>query len=206
LVCGEGPDLVYLPERVFDMDEFLSSVKAALEKHPNVVVAVSEGAHFADGRYVGESTQSGSVDAFGHKYLAGTGKALEIAVKSEIGCKVRSVELNLPQRCAAHIASATDIKESVKVGRSAVAAACKGASEVMMCMQRKSDKKGAYSISVSPSSIYDIANKIKYVPDSFINKEGNNVTDECLEYLLPLICGEVKVKYKSGLPVHCIIK
>lgn len=201
-----APDLVYLPERVFDLDEFFASVRACLEKHPNVVVAVSEGVRFADGKYVGEGTQSGSVDAFGHKYLAGTGKALELAVKAEIGCKVRSVELNLPQRCAAHISSRTDISESVKVGKSAVKAAISGQSEVMMCMIRKNDKKGNYRIDVAPSPIYDIANKIKYVPDSFINKEGNNVTDGCLEYLLPLICGEVRIKYNSGLPEQYVIR
>ncbi len=205
-VWGEGPDLVYLPERVFDLDRFYADVRKCLERHPNVVIAVSEGVRFADGKYVGEGTQSGSVDAFGHKYLAGTGKALELAVKAEIGCKVRSVELNLPQRCAAHISSATDITESVKVGRAAVKAAVAGESEVMMCIERKLSKNGAYRSAVTSSPIYDIANKIKYVPDSFINEAGNNVTDECLEYLLPLINGETRVKYKSGLPAHYIIK
>ncbi len=205
-VWGEGPDLVYLPERVFDLDKFFADVRKCLERHPNVVIAVSEGVRFADGRYVGEGTQSGSVDAFGHKYLAGTGKALELAVKAEIGCKVRSVELNLPQRCAAHIASATDIKESVKVGQAAVKAAISGKSEVMMCIERKETKSGAYTSSVTSSAIYGIANKIKYVPDEFINAEENNVTDECLDYILPLIEGETKVKYVSGLPAHYVIK
>ena len=130
----------------------------------------------------------------------------ELTVKAEIGCKVRSIELSLPQRCAAHLGSRTDITESVKVGKSAVKAACAGQSEVMMCMVRKEDKNGAYKIDVKPSPIYDIANKIKYVPDSFINEAGNNVTDECLEYLRPLIVGETSVKYNTGLPVHYVIK
>ncbi|MBR6426740.1 MAG: diphosphate--fructose-6-phosphate 1-phosphotransferase, partial [Clostridia bacterium] len=125
-VKGIEPDLIYLPERSFDMNAFFSDVRAALERHPNVVVAVSEGIHFADGRYVGESAQSGVTDVFGHKYLSGTGKALEIAVKGEIGCKVRSVELNILQRCASHIASLTDISESVMVGSAAVDAAAQG--------------------------------------------------------------------------------
>ena len=101
LVGLPSPDLVYLPERAFDMDEFFQDLKKLLSEKPNIVVAVSEGLQFADGRFVGESTQGGAVDAFGHKYLAGTAKALELAVKDKLGVKVRSIELNLPQRCAA---------------------------------------------------------------------------------------------------------
>ena len=112
----DAPDLVYLPEVAFSMDEFFSSVKKALDVHPNVVIAVSEGIRFADGTYVCEGISTGTVDAFGHKQLSGTGKALELAVKEEIGCKVRSIELNLPQRCASHLASKTDLCESVSVG------------------------------------------------------------------------------------------
>ena len=110
-VTGISPDLVYLPERAFSYDEFFADLREALARHPNVVVAVSEGIELADGTLVGASAQSGAVDAFGHKYLAGTAKALEQAVKAEIGCKVRSVELNLPQRCAGHLCAAQDIEE-----------------------------------------------------------------------------------------------
>ena len=195
------PDLVYLPERDFNMEEFFEDVRAAMEKKPNIVVAVSEGLRFADGRYVGESTQGGAVDAFGHKYLAGTGKALELAVKAEIGCKVRSVELNLPQRCAAHIASACDIEESFGVGQAAVTAAVQGISREMMVILRDSETNEPYSSVYGHMDIDLIANKTKYVPKHYINERGNQVTDECLRYILPLICGECYPEYKDGLPV-----
>ena len=195
------PDLVYLPERSFDMNEFFEDVRTALEKKPNVVVAVSEGLQFADGRYVGESTQGGAVDAFGHKYLAGTGKALELAVKAEIGCKVRSVELNLPQRCAAHIASSCDIEESFGVGQAAVSAAEQGVSREMMVILRDSEAGESYSSVYGHMDIDLIANKTKYVPKHFINERGNHVTDECLKYILPLVEGECYPEYKNGLPV-----
>ena len=195
------PDLVYLPERSFDMNEFFEDVRAALEKKPNVVVAVSEGLQFADGRYVGESTQGGAVDAFGHKYLAGTGKALELAVKAEIGCKVRSVELNLPQRCAAHIASLCDIEESYGVGQAAAVAAAQGVSREMMVILRNSEIGESYSSVYGHMDIDLIANKTKYVPKHYINERGNQVTDECLKYILPLIEGECYPEYKNGLPV-----
>ena len=203
-VCGVAPDFVYLPEVTFNYDEFFEDVKAALECHPNVVIAVSEGIRLPDGTLVGEDAQSGAVDAFGHKYLSGTGKVLEKAVKNEIGCKVRSVELNILQRCASHIASKTDLAESVMVGRGAVAAAAEGATAQMAKFIRVSDVP--YRSEVGFENIADIANKVKDVPRSFINARGNNVTSECIKYILPLIQGETAPEYKSGLPVHFAIE
>lgn len=203
VVNGVEPDLVYLPERTFDMQAFFADVRAALAKKPNVVIAVSEGIRFADGHYVGEGTQTGAKDAFGHAYLAGTGKALELAVKAEIGCKVRSVELNLPQRCAAHLASATDLSESVVIGRSAVKAASEGVTRQMMTVTRVSDEP--YRVEVGHSDVSEIANRIRYVDDAFINAAGNHVTDACCRYLLPLIQGEATPKYENGLPVQLVL-
>ncbi len=199
----QGPDLIYLPERVFSMEQFLGDVRTALSRHPNVVVAVSEGIRFADGTYVGAGTQSGAADVFGHKYLAGTAKALEMAVKAEIGCKVRSVELNLPQRCASHMASAQDLAESVAVGKEAVRAAVEGVSCEMMTIQRTGNDP--YTYRIGHADVEQIANRIKYVDDAFINEAGNGVTDACVAYLAPLIAGECYPTYRNGLPVHFIM-
>ena len=203
IVNGTAPDYVYLPERDFDMDSFFSDIEKAFEKHPNVVVAVSEGLRFADGRYVGEGTQSGNTDAFGHKYLAGTGKALEMAIKEHFGCKVRSVELNLPQRCAGHLLSATDINESRTIGHGAVEATVSGVSGEVMVFVRGEGKK--YECTVEHRSVMGIANATRYVPDEFITEGANNVTDECCKYLLPLIMGEVNVVFENGLPKHTVL-
>ena len=203
-LSGEcAPDLIYLPEKVFSEEEFISSVKAALEKHPAVLVCASEGIKFADGEYVGSGGQSGAVDVFGHKYLSGTGKVLEGMVKEKIGCKVRSVELSLTQRCAAHVASLADITESVSVGKSAVDAAVKGETGVMATILR--NESGEYKASFGTADIRTIANEIKTVPDSYINSQGNGVTEECISYLKPLIQGETSVEYENGLPKHVII-
>ena len=204
IISDVCPDLVYLPERTFNFDEFFEDVRKALEVHPNVVIAVSEGLKLADGSYVGESAQSGATDAFGHKYLSGTGKALEIAVKNEIGCKVRSVELNILQRCASHIASKTDIDESVAVGKAAVKNAVSGITGKMMSYVREESKD--YKINIGYEEISEIANEVKTVPDEFITARGNNVTDECLEYIKPLILGEQNQVYKDGIPAHFTIK
>lgn len=203
-ITGFEPDFVYLPEKPFDFDAFYGDVETAFQKHPNVVIAVSEGLRCADGHYVGESTQQGAVDVFGHKYLAGTGKALELAVKARFGCKVRSIELNLPQRCAGHLLSLTDIAESVTVGSSAVDCALSGMTRRMMTIERTSDKP--YGCQIGHRDVFEIANKTRYVPDEFINPANNHVTDACVDYLLPLIAGEVYPEYKDGLPVHFILK
>lgn len=199
---GYAPDLVYLPERAFNLDYFLEDVKALMEKKPNIVVAVSEGIRFADGRYVCEEISGGGVDVFGHKMLTGTGKALELYVKEKLGCKVRSVELNISQRCASHISSLTDIRESEGVGESGVTAALSGNSVCMMAIIR--NEGDVYSSRFEPLDVLAIANKVKHVPDDFINERGNNVTDECAGYILPLIEGEIYPEYKDGLPVHFV--
>ena len=201
IVSGEAPDLVYLPEVDFDTNGFIEKVKSCLVNHPNVVIAVSEGIRGADGKYVGEGTQSGVADVFGHKYLSGTGKFLEQLVKAEIGCKVRSVELNISQRCAAHLRSEADINESIGVGCAAAESAVNGTTGCMMAMNRAEDK---YEITYEAKAIANIANMVKTVPAEFITKDGSNVTDECLEYILPMIQGEAKNYYKKGLPVHLI--
>ena len=197
---GEVADLIYLPERAFNKDEFFEDLRAILEKKPNVVVAVSEGVRFADGTYVCEGFGIASTDVFGHKQLSGTGKALEVAIKNEFGCKVRSIELNLPQRCASHLASRVDIEESVSVGRAAVKAASEGITRQMMTIERVSTSP--YKSEISYKDVSEIANKVKHVPSEFINERGNSVTEGCAEYLLPLIQGELDIKYENGIPKH----
>lgn len=200
-ICGEGVDLIYLPEVHFCKEKFIDDINSLLAsgEKPYILVAVSEGIRDKDGKYVAEDAMSGAVDSFGHKYLAGTGKYLENLVRDRIGCKVRSIELNLLQRCASHVASKCDIDESRLVGKSAVEFASRdGLSGVMAAFVRDGD----YHVSVSPFDVCEIANKVKCVPREYINDKGNGVTDECIKYLLPLIQGELDIKYENGIPVH----
>ena len=204
IVNGIAPDLVYLPECAFSMEEFYASIEKAFEKHPNIVVAISEGIRFADGRYVCESSDGGATDVFGHKALSGAAKTLEMAVKNKFGCKVRSIELNLPQRCAGHLLSRTDISESVMLGKEAVrVAAEEGVSGDMMIYERVSNEP--YSCTVSHKKVADIANMVKSVPSEYINAEGNFVTKECCEYILPLIEGEAAPVFKNGIPDYIVL-
>ncbi len=198
---GLAPDLIYLPEKTFDKDKFIASLNALLEKKPAILVAVSEGIRYADGTYVGASTAT--VDAFGHAQLSGAGKVLEWLVKDKIGCKVRSIELNLPQRCAAHILSATDINESVSVGMTAVKVATEGKTGVMMTINASRDS--GYKFEVSCAEISSIANAVRGVPDEYINENADGITDAGIKYLAPLIAGEVAVEYENGMPKHIVL-
>ena len=195
---GTGADLIYLCEKVFDKAQFIEDVRKLQEKKPGVLVAVSEGVKDSTGAYVSDSMSSGAVDNFGHKYIAGAARALEQMVRDEIGCKARSVELNLMQRAAAHIASETDIVESQMLGQKALGLALDGETGKMAAIKRLSDKP--YLVEFVPVPVNEVANHEKIVPMEWINERGNDVTEEMMSYLLPLIQGETNLKYENGIP------
>ncbi len=195
----DAPHLVYLPEVDFTADQFVQDVLEAQKKTRTVIVAVSEGVELAGL----DEFQSGKVDNFGHKYLSGIGKCLEELVRDRIGCKVRSVELNILQRCAAHIASETDLTEAESLGMVAVKAAASGKSGMVSAIVNRYDKDYIPNYGIVP--VCDVANKIKYVPREWINEEGNNVLPEALEYIQPLIQGEPAILTENGLACHFVI-
>lgn len=197
------PQLIYLCEKAFDEDKFIDDVNKALEKENNIIVAVSEGVKDADGNYVGEETKSGKEDVFGHKYLSGIGKYLEGLVADKIGCKVRSIELNVLQRCAGYMLSETDIIESRNLGAFAAISAVRGESGKMSSIIRTSNDP--YQVEIGLSDLSRIANFEKKVPIEWINEEGNDIKEELLEYLKPLIHGEVDIPYENGVPKHLIL-
>lgn len=191
-----APHMIYLPENDFSPAKFLEDVKQAQLRYKAVIVAVSEGVKcdFA-------TDDDAAVDAFGHVMLGGIGKKLEKFVAANIGCKVRSIELNVMQRCSSHIASLTDITEAERIGREAVAAAIeRGESGVMMSFKRISNNP--YRCEIVTADISKIANQEKKFPKEWINPEGNNVTIDALNYFLPLIQGEPVIEYRNGIPVH----
>lgn len=203
-LCGQAcPDLIYLPEAVFDYEEFITSVETLLKHKPNIVIAVSEGIRDADGKYIGEGSQSGAVDIFGHKYLAGAARVLEAYIREKIGCKVRAVELSLPQRCAGHCLSKTDIEESVLIGAQAAVFALEGKTGCFAVFKRLDGED--YSVEIGCVPVCEVANKIKKVDRRLINEAGNNVTDELLRIILPLVQGRVDYPEVNGLPEHFVI-
>ena len=193
-----APHLIYLPEVDFDEDQFIEDIKKVLKTSRCVIVAVSEGIHDKDGNYI--SATSAVADKFGHAQLSGTGKALESLVKNRLDIKVRSIELNVLQRCAAHISSRTDINESFALGQAAVKYAAEGMTAVMSTIKRVSNDP--YQWIIEPENVSLIANQAKSIPLEWITPEKNDVTPEMEAYLRPLIIGEVSLQYKDGLPMY----
>ncbi len=198
-----APQLIYLCEVAFDEGRFLDDLRKALKKENNIIVAVSEGVKTADGNYVGEETKSGKEDVFGHKYLSGVGKYLEGLVSEQIGCKVRSIELNVLQRCAGHMLSETDILESRNLGAFSAISAIRGESGKMSAIERTSNDP--YLITLKLANLSKIANFEKKVPLEWISEEGNDIKKELVDYLRPLIQGEVNIPYENGVPKHFVL-
>lgn len=195
---GAGPDLIYLCEREFNQERFLLDIRAKLECKPNILVAVSEGIKDVNGNYVSDQLSSGEVDNFGHKYIAGAARALERLVRGKIGCKVRSIELNLMQRASAHLASDTDVTEAQSLGQKALTCALHGETGRMAGIKRLSNNP--YRVEFISVPVEEVANKEKKVPFSWITPDGNDVTREMVDYLKPLIQGETKTIYENGIP------
>lgn len=191
---NELPQLIYLPEVDFDKDEFIEDVKNELKKSNCVMVAVSEGIHDSDGNYI----NAGTSDTFGHDQLGGAAKTLEFLVKEKLHIKCRSVEINIMQRCAAHMAAGTDIREAYELGIAGVKYAIEGNTGFIPVLKRISD--APYRSVIEYADLKSIANVEKKVPLEWINKAHNNVTDNMLEYVKPLIKGEIMLPYKNGLP------
>lgn len=191
-----APHLIYLPETNFSKEKFIKDVAKELEVRDNVIIAVSEGIHDADGNYVAASMAV--ADQFGHQQLSGVGKTLEYLIKEELKVKVRSVEVNVLQRCAAHLASKTDLDESFKQGEYGVRIASEGITGAMVALNRTSNSP--YTVEYTHAQIEDIANEARSIPVEWIDLENNDIRSELFDYLRPLIIGEVAVKYSEGVP------
>lgn len=195
---SDAPHLIYLPETVFDKNVFLSDVRRLLKTHNNVIVAVSEGIRDAAGEYINAGGRQ--TDSFGHSQLSGAARALSYLVKDNINVKVRSIEINVLQRCAAHLSSKTDLTEAFALGEKAVSLAEEAISASMVTLTRTSNTP--YTVSYGYTPIQDIANETKSVPREWINEAGNDVLPAMIEYLAPLILGEPDIPYENGLPVY----
>lgn len=199
----EGPDMIILPEAVFDLDEFISKIDQLQKTKKSVVIAISEGIRLKDGRYVCELTDNAAyTDDFGHSLLSGAAKYLANRISSEFKCKARAIELSTLQRCATHMASLVDITEAYQVGGAAVNAAFDGETGKMVILNRISDNP--YQCTTDLYDIHKIANFEKKVPSNWITAEGTYVTQEFADYVKPLIQEELTPIMISGLPRHLI--
>ena len=203
-LVGLPPDLIYMPEIPFEMDTFLQRVKTIYQASKNCVVAVSEGIRYADGTFVAEARVS-ETDGFGHAQLGGTAARLTSVIKYKIGAKVRGIELSLLQRCAAHLASQTDIDEAFLAGKAAVEYALSGETGKMVAFTRDTiNNEYSCGIIIQPLSV--CANMEKKVPREWINDDGTGVTREFIDYVMPLIQGDIRQPRENGLPRFAELK
>lgn len=195
-----NPLLIYLPESDFDVDGFFADLEGALQSAKSVVVCVSEGISDRSGKFICEYGAQAKLDGFGHKMLTGCGKVLEQLVRERFGCKCRSIELNLPQRCTAVLASLTDIEEADQAGRFAVRRALEGASGKMVAFGR--ENAGGYRVSYRLADVAKVCNREKKFPAQWITRHGTDVSPAFLDYVLPLIQGESAVPFRNGMPFY----
>ena len=194
----DNPVLIYLPETDFDQDAFIEKVRTSLETTPNLVVCISEGIHDNTSTFICEYSNDVGTDTFGHKMLTGSGKYLENLVKERLGVKVRSVELNVCQRCSSSMLSKTDQKEAIASGAYGVKAALNGASGKMVAFERLDGDD--YQIDYVLKDVNVICNQEKCVPATWITADGSDVTEDFIRYARPLIQGEVTVPTEDGVP------
>jgi len=199
--AGDPPQVILFPEIAFDQAAFLAKVKDSVERNGYCVIVVSEGTHYADGRFLAEA---GSRDAFGHAQLGGVGPVVANLVKEQLGYKYHWAVADYLQRAARHIASKVDVEQAYAVGKAAVQFAVAGQNAVMPAIIRKSSKPYRWTIEAVPLSA--VANVEKTVPRNFITADGFGITAACRRYLEPLIAGEDYPPYKNGLPDYVRIK
>jgi len=203
-VKGLGADLIYLPETPFEMDKFLSDVKNVCAKNNNKCIAcVSEGIKNPEGKYVGEFSAS-STDLFGHAQLGGIASILASAVNEELGIKTRAIEFSLMQRCGAHLASKTDVDEAFMAGSSAVKFACEGETDKLVIF--KCDRTNGYKCEFVLMPLELAANTEKKIPAEWITNNGTGLSQEFIDYALPLIQGDAKAPLEDGLPRFAKLK
>lgn len=204
---GLGPDLIYLPESPFCLNKFKEDVKRVMDANNGSCIAcVSEGIQDKHGRFIVEKlSESRSRDSFGHAQLGGLAIQLADLINQEYGIKVRGIEFSLMQRCAAHLASKTDVEEAFNAGKIAVASACSGETDKMVIFKRKYEN-GEYVCEYELMNLELAANTERKVPQEWITNDGTMLTDDFVDYALPLIMGEAKAPLEDGLPRFAKLK
>lgn len=197
---GDNPLLIYMPEAPFEMESFFTDLENALSKSTAVVVCVSEGIRDASGKFICEYSTEAQLDTFGHKMLTGCGKLLESYVRNRFGVKVRSVELNVNQRCSSLLASLTDINEADMAGRTAVKCALEGVTGKMITFNRTDNNE--YSLEYGLVDVCDVCNKEKPFPAEWITGNNNDISPEFAKYALPLIKGVPEHVFEDGIPKY----
>ena len=195
------PVVILFPEVTFNRKKFMAQVKAKVEKYGYCSVVVSEGVHYPNGKFLAET---GLKDAFGHSQLGGAAPVVAGMIQQDLGLKYHWAVADYLQRAGRHIASKTDVDQAYAMGKAAVELALKGKNSVMPTIVRTSDKPYKWKVGEAP--LKKVANVEKFMPKSFISRDGFGITPKCRRYLEPLIKGEDYPPYKNGMPKYVRLK
>ena len=198
--ADDAPHIILFPEVPFDDAAFLDRARAVVERVGYCVIVVSEGARYADGRFLADA---GTTDAFGHAQLGGVAPVLAQKVRDGLGYKFHWAVADYLQRAARHVASATDVEQAYAVGRHAVELALSGRNAVMATIVRTADVPYRWHLGEAP--LEDVANVERTMPASYIDADGFGITAAARRYLEPLIAGEDPPTYSGGLPDYTVL-
>lgn len=197
----DAPHIILFPEIPFAQEAFLKRVQECVKKYGYCAIVVSEGVRNPDGTFISES---GLVDAFGHKQLGGVAPVIAKTIKEKLGYKYHWALSDYLQRSARHIASKTDVEQAYALGKAAVEFALSGKNAVMPIIVR--GKGETYSWSIGEAPLDKVANVEVSMPRHYITEDGFGITEDCRRYLQPLIAGEDYPPYHNGLPVYVTLK
>ena len=186
---GDGPHLIYLPERPFSLEQFVADVQRVVAERKRCVVAVSEGISDANGEAVAAKFIK-EVDSHGNVQLSGSGAlgdllAKEIKEKAQIS-RVRSDTFGYLQRSFVGVVSAVDAKEARLAGATAVKFATGGKFDNGSTAIKRAPGK-TYKTWIERTELKNVAKETKHMPDEFINAAGNDVTPAFLKYAAPIV-------------------
>ena len=204
---GSAPHLIYLPERPFVAENFLEDVKGVYDRLGRAVICVCEGLKNEKGEFLKASANKIDTDKFGHAQLGGVGDYLVNLISNELKIKARFDKPGTIQRVSMVCASQVDLAEAYRVGQFAVAKAVEGETDKMVTLIRKTDDP--YESENGLVNLEEVALRTKKLPETFINKRSNYVTDAFLKYASPLVGGPLleyahlrKERLKKQLPQY----
>ena len=191
----DPPHIILFPEIEFSQREFLNTVKTVIKKCGYCVIVASEGIR-SKNKFISDS---GLKDSFGHAQLGGVAPILSNMITSKLNTKVHWAVSDYLQRSARHIGSKIDVEQAYMLGKTGIAYAKRGISDVMLTIKKKNNSN-QFKWIVSHVSLSRVANIEKMLPKNYIKTNGYEISKSCFSYISELTKGESYPKFENGVP------
>jgi 6-phosphofructokinase 1 len=192
-----APHILLVPERPFEIDEFMARVQATVEQYGHCAVAVSEGLKDSKGRLMQEI---GRRDAAGDRQLGGVAPWLAQEIRRMLGYKCHWSVADYLQRSARHLASAVDVEQAAATGQHAVKLALAGGHGQSAIVERLADAPYRWQMQGCP--IATLAETERHLPLDLLTADGFHLSAAGRRYFAPLIQGESYPAFRDGLPAY----